>query len=199
MALYNEIDDLDLPYDPLSDAPNLYELTSGYSQASVDPFLSQVQPYNYYKEDLALERANLDRSVIENRMASDRYKAYMALDSMGGKKGKMGFASSGMYDMLDMSIEDSIASLSEAAYGDLRKTKLSAKEAVMSEREKYSESLWDLYSDFLMSSPEEGTPFTQTTGCDDIPGAYMHGGVCYYPNDEGGYDSTIDFGTVGGG
>ena len=155
MALYNEIENLDLPYDPLEDAPNLYSLTLGYDPRAVDPFLAQVQPYSPYKEGIALDRANLDRGIIESRMASDRYKAFMALDSIGGQKGKMGFASSGMYDLLDMSIEDSIASLSEAAYGDLRKAKLSAKEVAMRERERYSESLWDLYADFLMSDPEE--------------------------------------------
>ena len=135
----SQFEDLDLPYDPLEEAPNIYELTAPYVESAREPFRAQVEPYNPWEERLAANRARLSTESQMENLKSQRLQALDQLQGLQRLESKTGFAGGGMMDTLSGVSEQQVTSSTSKILSNIKKAQIGAKQSAITSREGYSE------------------------------------------------------------
>jgi hypothetical protein len=174
MAYYNpnQFEDLDLPWNPLGDAPDLEALAAPYAAASREPFLAQIDPYSKYTEGISRKKSNLRAEQELENIKALRLKALGDLEGLSKFASKAGFAGSGARGKLSDVYSQKVTSETLESISNIKKSVIGAKQGALTARERYSENLWDLYSDFLLAGPERMTPMEEVYGAGEDEGTF---------------------------
>lgn len=169
-------DDLDLPYDPLEEAPAVGGSTafssallidSGtqkYSPEAVNILRSGLSPYNKYAESLTRKRHRLGLDVASENLKASRLNSLAQLSALSRTTGKMGFAGSGAQTRASDYFKGDVSRATTEIDIAKKKGAIGAKEQIMGMREEWVDEQWDAYSAWLRTSPEEYSGYDTESG-----------------------------------
>jgi len=176
----NKFKDLDLSYDPLSEVPDLEELTYKYVDETRDPFLASIEGYDFFSEDILKKQASLGANQSQLNYEADKLKAVNSLNEIGKVKSKGGFAGAGAYKSMESILTNSLVSDAMAKDIGIASELLGARRGTKQLRERHVEDLWGLYTDFLLADPDvaESSEIFEREG--GRPGCYNYEGCNTY-------------------